>query len=206
MTGLRRGILLVSIPAIALGTLMMTSAKPKAKKRDAAAIALFDAIKKKGWYRSSRFFASPLRDIPSFLPAQTTSLSRSLHLIAAMGYHGRIGFWGETYRERGEMPRVLLGRHIHVQDEIIIEAVQRGDRDAFASSVERYHGAVYGYLRARLLEPADAEDLTQEVFLRCCQGKARFDSSAMILPWLVGVARNVLREHIRKMIRRNEVA
>jgi len=93
-----------------------------------------------------------------------------------------------------------------VQDEIIIEAVQRGDRDAFASIVERFHGAVYGYLRARLLEPADAEDLTQEVFLRCCQGKARFDSSAMILPWLVGVVGNVLREHIRKMIRRHEVA
>ena len=93
-----------------------------------------------------------------------------------------------------------------MQDELLIEAVRRGDRDAFASIVERYHGAVYGYLRARLLEPSDAEDLTQEVFLRFCQGKARFDSSAMILPWLVGVARNVLREHIRKMTRRNEVA
>ncbi|MCH8922207.1 MAG: sigma-70 family RNA polymerase sigma factor [Planctomycetes bacterium] len=93
-----------------------------------------------------------------------------------------------------------------MQDQLLIEAVHRGDRDAFASIVERYHGAVYGYLRARLLEPSDAEDLTQEVFLRCCQGKARFDSSAMILPWLIGVARNVLREHIRKMTRRNEVA
>ena len=50
MTVLRRGILLVTILAIVLGTLMMASAKPKVKKRDAAAIALFDAIKKKGWH------------------------------------------------------------------------------------------------------------------------------------------------------------
>ncbi|MCH8043091.1 MAG: DUF3365 domain-containing protein [Planctomycetes bacterium] len=88
MTGLRRCILLLMIPTIVLGTLMMASAKPKAKKKDAAlertrktvrmlddiyktvvvlitehyvndeddlpagtaAIALFDAIKKKGWH------------------------------------------------------------------------------------------------------------------------------------------------------------
>jgi len=47
--------LLVSIPAIVLGTLMMASAKPKAKKKDAAAIALFDAIKKKGWSRFANY-------------------------------------------------------------------------------------------------------------------------------------------------------
>lgn len=91
-------------------------------------------------------------------------------------------------------------------DSALIEAVRQGDRDAFAALVERHQRVVYGYLRARLLQPSDAEDLTQEVFLRCYSARARFDSSAMIGPWLIGIARNLLREHARKAKRRREVA
>jgi len=85
-------------------------------------------------------------------------------------------------------------------------SAQRGDRAAFAEIVRRHQGAIYGYLRSRLLEPADAEDLCQEVFLRCYVGRARFDESALVRPWLIGVARNVLREHIRTVVRRHEIA
>jgi len=90
-------------------------------------------------------------------------------------------------------------------DAKLLLAAQRGDKVAFASIVERHQGAVFGYLRARLFEAADAEDICQEVFLRCYIGKAKFDPSAMVRPWLIGVARNVLREHIRKVTRRQEV-
>lgn len=92
------------------------------------------------------------------------------------------------------------------RDRQMLLAAQRGSREAFVTLVESYQGAVFGYLRSRLLEPADAEDLCQEVFLRCFTGKARYDVSAAVRPWLVGVARNVLREHIRAVTRRQEVA
>jgi RNA polymerase sigma-70 factor (ECF subfamily) len=88
----------------------------------------------------------------------------------------------------------------------LIAAAHRGDRAAFQEIVERHQGAVYGYLRCRLLEPADAEDLTQEVFLRSYVGHARFEGTVMIRPWLLGIARNLLREHARKIKRRKEVA
>ena len=91
-------------------------------------------------------------------------------------------------------------------DKSLMEAAQRGDRVAFAAIIERHQGAVFGYLRSRLLEPADAEDLSQEVFLRCYISPARFDHSAMIRPWLIGIARNLLREHARRRKRRREVA
>jgi RNA polymerase sigma-70 factor (ECF subfamily) len=86
-----------------------------------------------------------------------------------------------------------------------MEAAQRGDRGAFAAIIERHQGAIYGYLRSRLIEPADAEDLSQEVFLRCYISPARFDHSAMVRPWLFGIARNLLREHVRRVKRRREV-
>jgi RNA polymerase sigma-70 factor (ECF subfamily) len=91
------------------------------------------------------------------------------------------------------------------QEQVLIEQVQRGDRAAFEQIVRRHQGAIYGYLRARLLQPVDADDLTQEVFLRCYLARARFDSSSQMRPWLLGIARNILREHIRKQKRRKEV-
>jgi len=88
----------------------------------------------------------------------------------------------------------------------LVQASQRGDNRAFATLVELYQATVYGYLRARVLEPADAEDLCQEVFLRCYVGRAKLHRAAAIGPWLIGIARNLLHEHVRGKQRRREVA
>jgi RNA polymerase sigma-70 factor (ECF subfamily) len=93
-----------------------------------------------------------------------------------------------------------------VHDTALIERAQEGDRGAFETLVVRHQGAVYGYLRARVLQSADAEDMTQEAFLRAYEARARFDSSALVRPWLIGIARNLLREHARRLGRRKEVA
>ncbi len=91
-------------------------------------------------------------------------------------------------------------------DSRLMSRIRTGDRDAFGRLIERYQRSVYGYLRVRLRQPNDAEDMTQEVFLRCYEARARFDESALIKPWLLGIARNLLREHVRKYRRRQEVA
>ncbi len=91
-------------------------------------------------------------------------------------------------------------------DKDLIERAIQGDRDAFEAIVEANQAAVFGYLRARLFQPNDAEDLTQEVFLRFYLTRARFDSANLVRPWLLGIARNLLKEHARKLRRRKEVA
>lgn len=88
----------------------------------------------------------------------------------------------------------------------LVQNAQRGDKKAFTALVEVYQHTVYGFLRARLLEPADAEDLCQEVFLRCYLGREKLARANAVGSWLVGIARNVLREHIKKQQRRKEVA
>lgn len=87
-----------------------------------------------------------------------------------------------------------------------MEQLRRGDRAAFALVIERNQRSVYGYLRARLQQASDADDMMQEVFLRFYLSQARFDSTALIRPWLLGIARNLLREHVRDVKRRKEVA
>jgi RNA polymerase sigma-70 factor (ECF subfamily) len=96
-----------------------------------------------------------------------------------------------------------------VEDEAhrsLILAAQGGDDRAFATIVELYQRSVYAFLRARLIEPADAEDLCQEVFLRCYLGRERLSRAAAAGPWLIGIARNLLREHVRRLQRRKETA
>ena len=91
-------------------------------------------------------------------------------------------------------------------DKDLIERALKGDRQAFESIVEAHQSAIFGYLRARLFQPNDAEDMTQEVFLRFYLTRARFDSTNLVRPWLLGIARNLLKEHARKLRRRKEVA
>ena len=93
-----------------------------------------------------------------------------------------------------------------VSDQTLIEQLRQGDRSAFEIVIERNQRSVYGYLRARLQQTSDADDMMQEVFLRFYLSQARFDSSALIRPWLLGIARNLLREHVRDVKRRKEVA
>jgi RNA polymerase sigma-70 factor (ECF subfamily) len=76
----------------------------------------------------------------------------------------------------------------------------------FALTYRENYPWVYGYLHARLLNGGDCEDLAQEVFLRACATRGKVDPALGIRPWLFGIARNVLREHVRRQRRRKEVA
>jgi RNA polymerase sigma-70 factor (ECF subfamily) len=63
---------------------------------------------------------------------------------------------------------------------------------------DRYVGQVFGWARARVGE--HAADLTAEVFARAwlCRGRFRVEDDAPALPWLLGIAHNVLRDSLRK--------
>jgi RNA polymerase sigma-70 factor (ECF subfamily) len=80
------------------------------------------------------------------------------------------------------------------------------DRHLLESAIQEHQGAIFGYLRSRLSQPADAEDLTQEVFLRWYLNRQRFDAAQKLRPWLIGIARNVLLEHLKRLQNRKEVA
>jgi RNA polymerase sigma factor (sigma-70 family) len=68
------------------------------------------------------------------------------------------------------------------------------------------HGAgVYGYLRFHLASADEAEDLTADVFLRAMRAADRFDPSrGSPRNWLLRIARNTLRDHLRRERRRRE--
>lgn len=85
--------------------------------------------------------------------------------------------------------------------------LQPVDRAAVAAMVEAHQKMVYGFLRARLADASAADDLCQEVFLRYLTSRPLLaKGSGETSAWLVGIARNVLREHARRRARRREVS
>jgi RNA polymerase sigma-70 factor (ECF subfamily) len=63
---------------------------------------------------------------------------------------------------------------------------------------EAHGAAIYSYLRFHLPSPAQAEDLTADVFLRAVRAAGRFDPErGAARAWLFQIARNALRDYLR---------
>ena len=87
--------------------------------------------------------------------------------------------------------------------ELLIQA--RSDLDALGVLFDRRAPAVHRYL-ARRLGPDAADDLLSEVFIRAAGSlrKVYGHATDSALPWLYGIARNVVREHLRRSGPRGE--
>jgi RNA polymerase sigma-70 factor (ECF subfamily) len=69
-------------------------------------------------------------------------------------------------------------------DEKLVARTLAGDRRAFQTLVERHYGAVYRMCRNVLHNPQDAEDATQEVFLRVYNALGQFSGRGAFGAWL----------------------
>ncbi len=73
-----------------------------------------------------------------------------------------------------------------------------GDRDAFADLFEKYFQAVYNYALALCSDPADAEDLTQEAFIRAHRSLPDFGPPWNFRTWIFRMTRNLFLDELRK--------
>jgi RNA polymerase sigma-70 factor, ECF subfamily len=77
-------------------------------------------------------------------------------------------------------------------------ALQRGDRDALVALLSRYKNRLYRYLLRLVREPAAAEDLFQQTWLRVIEQIRRYDGRRSFEAWLFTVARNLAFDHLRR--------
>jgi RNA polymerase sigma-70 factor (ECF subfamily) len=75
-------------------------------------------------------------------------------------------------------------------------AAKAGDRAAAASFIAATHQQVYRFL-THLCDPGEAEDLTQETYLRALAALPRFAARAKALTWLLAIARRVAADRVR---------
>ena len=103
------------------------------------------------------------------------------------------------------MNPVPSGPNERASDEALWQESQRGDGQAFVLLYERHAKTIYNYLFRRLADWSEAEDLTAVVFLEAF--RRRGDAVVVegrLLPWLYGVATNVLRNRRRAQWRHRE--
>ncbi len=83
-------------------------------------------------------------------------------------------------------------------DDPILAQARRGDRRALEELCHREWRPIYALLYAALQDRAEAQDLTQEVFLRALGALGRFrEGEAPFRAFLKAIARNLLRDRWR---------
>ena len=92
-----------------------------------------------------------------------------------------------------------------LSDEALFAGYAAGDPQAAAAFVRRTERKVYGLALAIVREPADAQDVAQEAFVRAWRFAASFDERrGSVLAWLLGITRNVALDSVRGRGRRAE--
>jgi RNA polymerase sigma factor (sigma-70 family) len=87
----------------------------------------------------------------------------------------------------------------------LVRRCLRGDAEAVRMLVERFQADVYGLCCRLLHHRHDAEDVTQEVFLRVVRSLKRWDGERPLKPWIMGIAVNRCRTWLTQRARRPEL-
>lgn len=89
-------------------------------------------------------------------------------------------------------------------DEELMELYRKGSVDAFNRLYERHKAKVYGYIKKRVENRFEQDEIHQNVFLKLHHSRDKYNSSFPFLPWLFTILRNVLIDFRRaEGIRKN---
>ena len=83
-------------------------------------------------------------------------------------------------------------------DAEIVAKILKGDRQTYALLVEEYKRPIYNLAYRMTGNADDADDLTQETFIRAYKNLWRYDSSRKFFTWLYTLAFNLNKNHLRK--------
>lgn len=94
-------------------------------------------------------------------------------------------------------------RDIESDDEVLVQRVVERDQEAFTRLYDRHADLIYSVALRVLADPALAQDITQDVFLRLWRTPAAYDATrGRFVSWLVSVARNRAVDEVRMRGRR----
>jgi RNA polymerase sigma-70 factor (ECF subfamily) len=79
----------------------------------------------------------------------------------------------------------------------LVEALQNGDDAALDELMGRHKRPLYSFIYRYVLNAEDAEELTQEAFVRVYLNIRSFKPNAKFVTWLYTIAANLCRDHAR---------
>jgi RNA polymerase sigma-70 factor (ECF subfamily) len=95
------------------------------------------------------------------------------------------------------MPRRPAPPALPNEKELIAKA-RKGDKDSYRFLVEAYQDRLFGLVFSMVNNREQAEDLTQEVFVKAFFALPRFEGGSAFYTWLFRIASNHCLDHLRK--------
>jgi RNA polymerase sigma-70 factor (ECF subfamily) len=80
-----------------------------------------------------------------------------------------------------------------------VARLRRGDLNALSELIARYQNRLYRYVLRMVRQPAEAEDLFQQTWLKVVEKIRSFDGSRNFDAWLFTLARNLAIDHLRRI-------
>ena len=76
--------------------------------------------------------------------------------------------------------------------------LQRGDRDACRALLDDIGPLLMRFLRRRIADSSEVEDVYQEVFMALYEARHTYEPGRPLEPWLFAIARNIAADHMRR--------
>ena len=92
------------------------------------------------------------------------------------------------------------------EDAALVRRCLQNDANAISALVDRFKSDVFGLCMRLLDNRHDAEDVSQEIFLRVFRSLRRWDGERPLRPWIMGIAVNRCRTHLSQRAKRPELA
>jgi RNA polymerase sigma-70 factor (ECF subfamily) len=77
---------------------------------------------------------------------------------------------------------------LHTEEAALVAELRAGSDDAFTWLITRYHQPIYSLLARTVRDPADAADLTQDVFVKIFRGIGSFHGESSLRTWIYRIA------------------
>jgi len=162
--------------------------------------------------KSDEKTSSPIRDVKEAQLCPQAGVSTEVSSVAIDR-----GMLGREMLDRGMLGRGTAGRGLPnlaapapssapmaeansveaVSDVEAMLRVKTGDESAFAFLVQKYRRPMVGFMYRLCHNPATAEELAQEVFLRVYRSRTTYEPSAKFTTWLYRIATNLAVNHAR---------
>ena len=78
-------------------------------------------------------------------------------------------------------------------DQVLVDRFKNGDQSAFDEMVSRYWDRIYAMVNQLLRNSQDAEEVTQDAFIRAHRGLVNFRGDSAFSTWLYQIATNLAR-------------
>ncbi len=104
-------------------------------------------------------------------------------------------------RLRRDPPSARAGDVDLDRDRALVRRCQEGEGAAFAELYTQYHDRLHRFCLRRLLNRDEADEITQEAFLRAWRALPTFSGEMRFYPWLTVIAKNLCTDAIRRRAR-----